>query len=66
MSYKFKVRQLIRPKQPGVSSAQNNSASHYEVVRLVPADQIGEVWCRIKSATVGMRENEIAPQASRI
>ncbi len=66
MSYKFKVRQLIRPKQPGFSGAQNSSASVYEVLRLVPADQIGEVWCRIKSATVGMRENEIAPQASRI
>ena len=66
MSYKFKVRQLIRPKQPGFSGAQISSASVYEVLRLVPADQIGEVSYRIKSAAVGVRGSEIAAQASRI
>ncbi|MBM1174412.1 hypothetical protein [Microvirga arabica] len=66
MSYKFKVRQPIRPKQPGFSGAQNNSASVNEVVRLVPADQIGEVSYRIKSAAFGVRGSEIAAQASRI
>jgi hypothetical protein len=66
MSYRFKVRQLIRPKQPGFSSAHNNSASLYEVMRLVPADQIGEISYRIKSAAVGVRGSEIAAQASRI
>ena len=64
MSYKFKVRHLIRPKQPRLSGAQTRSASVYEVVRLVPADQIGEVSYRIISAAFGVRE--IAAQASRI
>lgn len=66
MSYKFKVRQLIRPKQPGFPGAQTSSASVYEVVRLVPVDQIAEDAYRIKSAAFGVRENEIAAQASRI
>jgi hypothetical protein len=68
MSHKFKVRQLVRLKRPGFSDAQTGSASVYEVVRLMPADQTGEVSYRIKSGAVerAVRESEIAARASEI
>ena len=61
MSHKFKVRQLVRLNRPGFSDAQTGSASVYEVVRLMPADQTGEVSYRIKSGTNerAVRESEI-------
>ncbi|MEZ0170718.1 hypothetical protein [Microvirga sp. TS319] len=61
MSHKFKVRQLVRLKQPGFSDGQTSSASVYEVVRLMPADQTGEVSYRIKSGAIerAVRESEI-------
>jgi len=68
MPHKFKVRQLVRLKRPGFSDAQANSASVYEVVRLMPADQTGEVSYRIKSGAAerAVRESEIAAQAFEI
>ena len=69
MSHKFKVRQLVRLKQPGFSDARTSSASVYEVVRLMPADQTGEVSYRIKSAGFGeraVRESEITARTSAI
>jgi hypothetical protein len=61
MSHKFKVRHLVRLKQPGFSDAQTNSASVYEVTRLMPADQTGELSYRIKSGAIerAVRESEI-------
>ena len=61
MSHKFKIRQMVRLTQPGFSDAQTNSASVYEVVRLMPADQTGEVSYRIKSSMIerAVRESEI-------
>ncbi len=61
MSHKFKVRQLVRLNTPGFSDARANVASTYEVVRLMPADQAGEVSYRIKSGATerAVRENEI-------
>jgi len=47
--------------QPGFSDARAGSASVYEVVRLMPADQTGELSYRIKSGMVerAVRESEI-------
>lgn len=61
MVHKFKVRQLVRLKQPGFSDAQTNSAGVYEVVRLMPADQTGELSYRIKAGSIerAVRESEI-------
>jgi hypothetical protein len=61
MSHKFKIRQAVRLAQPGFSDARAGSASVYEVVRLMPADQTGELSYRIKSGMVerAVRESEI-------
>jgi len=61
MSHKFKVKQMVRLKQPGISDSRTSSASVYEVIRLMPADQTGELSYRIKSGIVerAVRESEI-------
>ncbi|WP_262029624.1 hypothetical protein [Microvirga sp. Mcv34] len=61
MSHKFKIRQMVRLAQPGFSDARAGAASLYEVTRLMPADQTGEVSYRIKSGTIerAVRESEI-------
>ncbi|MBB3018971.1 hypothetical protein FHR70_002025 [Microvirga lupini] len=61
MSHKFKVRQMVRLAQPGISDTRTNSPTVYEVVRLMPADQTGEVSYRIKSGAIerAVREGEI-------
>ena len=61
MPHKFKVRQMVRLEQPGFSDSRTGSASVYEVVRLMPADQTGELFYRIKSGVVerAVRESEI-------
>lgn len=61
MAHKFKVKQMVRLKQPGFADARISSASIYEVVRQMPADQTGELSYRIKSGTVerAVRESEI-------
>lgn len=62
MSHKYQVRQLVRLAKPGFSDDRASSGGVYEVVRLMPADQTGEVSYRIKSATTGeraVRESEI-------
>lgn len=61
MAHKFKVKQMVRLKQPGFSDARTGSTGVYEIVRLMPADQTGELSYRIKSGTVerAVRESEI-------
>jgi hypothetical protein len=61
MSHKFKVRQMVHLKQPGFSDSRTNASHVYEVVRLMPADQTGELSYRIKSGTIerAVRESEI-------
>ena len=61
MSHKFKIRQIVRLKQPGYAELRTSPASVYEVVRLMPADQTGELFYRIKSGVVerAVRESEI-------
>ena len=61
MSHKFKVRQMVRLAQPGFSDNRTGSGNVYEVVRLMPAAQTGEVSYRIKSGLIerAVREGEI-------
>jgi hypothetical protein len=61
MSHKFKVRQNVRLTHQGFSDARTTGSSIYEVVRLMPADQTGELSYRIKSGAVerAVRESEI-------
>ena len=61
MSHKFKLRQMVRLTQPGFSDTRAGSGNVYEVVRLMPADQTGEVSYRIKSGMTerAVREGEI-------
>ena len=61
MSHKFKVRQSVRLTHQGFSDARTTGSSVYEVVRLMPADQTGELSYRIKSGTVerAVRESDI-------
>ena len=61
MSHKFKIKQMVRLRQPGFADARIGSGNIYEVVRLMPADQTGELAYRIKSGPVerAVREGEI-------
>ena len=62
MSHKFKVRQMVRLNQPGFSDARASSGGVYEVVRLMPADQNGELSYCIKS---GMTERAVRESENR-
>ncbi len=61
MSHKFKVQQMVRLNQPGYADARTSGSSIYEVVRLMPADQTGEVSYRVKAGSLerAVRESEI-------
>lgn len=67
MSHKYQVRQLVRLIRPGFSDSRSSSSGIYEVTRLMPADQTGEVSYRIKSSGAGeraVRESEITARVS--
>lgn len=67
MSHKYQLRQLVRLARPSFSDRRASSSGIYEVTRLMPADQTGEVSYRIKSSGTGeraVRESEIAGRAS--
>ena len=67
MSHKYQVRQLVRLVRPGFSDTRASSSDVYEVTRLMPADQTGEVSYRIKSSNAGeraVRESEITARVS--
>jgi hypothetical protein len=69
MPHKYKVHQLVCIIHPNFSDKRINSGGIYEVTRLMPADQTGEVSYRIKSSGFGeraVRESEITARASRI
>jgi hypothetical protein len=69
MSHKYKVHQLVRITHPNFADKRASSSGIYEVVRLMPADQTGEVSYRIKSAGFGeraVRESEITARMSEI
>lgn len=61
MSHKFKIRQMVRLNHPGFADGRTSTIDVYEVVRLMPADQTGEVSYRVKSGTTerAVRESEI-------
>ncbi|UVF21536.1 hypothetical protein HPT29_010640 [Microvirga terrae] len=69
MSHKYKLHQLVRITHPNFSDKRAISSGIYEVTRLMPADQTGEVWYRIKSSGFGeraVREGEITARVSEI
>jgi hypothetical protein len=61
MSHKYKVRQMVRLVRAPISDSRAAGSGIYEVVRLMPADETGEVSYRIKSAMTerAVRESEI-------
>ncbi|WP_414470656.1 hypothetical protein [Microvirga sp. M2] len=65
MSHKYKLRELVRITHPNFSDKRATTSGVYEVTRLMPADQTGEVSYRIKSSGFGeraVRESEIVAQ----
>jgi hypothetical protein len=69
MSHKYKLHQLVHITHPNFSDKRLNSSGIYEVTRLMPADQTGEVSYRIKSSGFGeraVRESEIKAQVAGI
>ena len=66
MSHKYHLRQLVRLARFGFSDTRASANGLYEVTRLMPADQSGEVSYRIKSSggERAVRESEIALQVS--
>jgi hypothetical protein len=67
MSHKYKVHQLVRMTHPNFSDKRASSGGLYEVTRLMPADQTGEVSYRVKSSGFGeraVRESQITARIS--
>ena len=67
MAHKYHLHQLVRLTRPGFSDNRASSTGIYEVTRLMPADQTGELSYRIKSAGSGeraVRESEITDRVS--
>lgn len=68
MSHRYKLRQSVRLTRPGFSDGKTATRGIYEVVRLMPADQTGEVSYRIREAGSvaerAVRESEIAAVGS--
>ena len=67
MSHKSQVRKLFQLVRPGFSDNRAGSSHVYEVIRLIPAYQTGEVSYRIKSSGAGERavsESEITARVS--
>jgi hypothetical protein len=61
MSHKYKIRQMVRLVRAPMSDSRASGSGVYEVVRLMPADETGEVAYRVRSATTerAVRESEI-------
>ncbi|MDB5507959.1 MAG: hypothetical protein JWL93_428 [Hyphomicrobiales bacterium] len=61
MTHKFKCSDMVLLNQLGFSSSKPSAATVYEIVRLMPADQSGEVSYRIKAGTSerAVRESEL-------
>ena len=66
MSHKYHLRQLVHLAHPRFSDSRASSSGVYEVTRLMPADQTGEVSYRIKSSggERAVRESEIAARVT--
>ena len=60
--HKYQVRQLVRLARRSFADLRSTAGDVYEVTRLMPADQSGELSYRIKSTGAGeraVRESEI-------
>ena len=66
MSHKYHLRQLVCLARFGFLDTRASASGLYEVTRLMPADQTGEVSYRIKSSggERAVRESEIAAGVS--
>ena len=68
MSHRYKLRQPVRLTWPGFADGRTGVSGTYEVVRLMPADQTGEVSYRIREsggvAERAVRESEISARVS--
>ena len=67
MTHKYQVRQLVLLANPCSYKGRPNSTGVFEVTRLMPADQTGELPYRVKSSVSGERamcEWEIAGLAA--
>ncbi len=60
MSHKYEIRQMVRLVRAPMSESRASSGV-YEIVRLMPADETGEVSYRVRSSTTerAVRESEI-------
>lgn len=65
MPHKFKVGQRVKRTRPAFADDKAGFGDVSEIVRLMPADQTGEVSYRIRSgfAERAVREDEIIPAA---
>ncbi len=61
MSHKFKIKQMVRLRRAGFSDSRTTAGGTYEVIRLMPADETGEVSYQIRSGATerAVRESEI-------
>lgn len=61
MSHKYKLRQMVRLVRAPISDNRAAGGGIYEIVRLMPADETGEVSYRVKSGMTerAVRESEI-------
>jgi hypothetical protein len=67
MTHKYKMNQLIRLTNPRAAKGRPDPTGIFEVTRLMPADQTGQVSYRVKSSAFGERavcEWEIAGLAA--
>ena len=61
MLHKYKIRQMVRLVRAPISDSRASGSGIYEVTRLMPADETGEVSYRIRSGATerAVREHEI-------
>jgi hypothetical protein len=61
MLHKYRIRQMVRLVRAPISDSRASGSGIYEVTRLMPADETGEVLYRIKSGMTerAVRESEI-------
>ncbi len=55
MTHKYKLNQLIRLTNPSAAKGCLDSTGIFEITRLMPADQTGQVSYRVKSSAFGER-----------
>jgi hypothetical protein len=58
MTHKYKIRQMVRLVRAPISDSRADGSGIYEVVRLMPPDETGEVSYRIKSGMTGRAARE--------